>query len=61
MTMVDIDNKEIAVEEENLDGDNSSEAITKPFNPNEIDVDISTVNLGSLIAVSYTHLTLPTI
>lgn len=23
--------------------------ITKPFNPNEIDVDISTVNLGSLI------------
>ena len=47
--MVDIDNKEIAVEEENLDGDNSSEAITKPFNPNEIDVDISTVNLGSLI------------
>ena len=27
--MVDIDNKEIAVEEENLDGDNSSEAITK--------------------------------
>ena len=49
MTMVDIDNKEIAVEEENLDGDNSSEAITKPFNPNEIDVDISTVNLGSLI------------
>lgn len=47
--MVDIDNKEIAVEEENLDGDNSSEVITKPFNPNEIDVDISTVNLGSLI------------
>lgn len=25
------------------------EVITKPFNPNEIDVDISTVNLGSLI------------
>lgn len=47
--MKDIDNKEIAVEEENLDGDNSSVAITKPFNPNEIDVDISTVNLGSLI------------
>ena len=27
--MVDIDNKEVAVKEENLDGDNSSEAITK--------------------------------
>lgn len=38
-----------AVEEEDLNGGKSTEAITKPFNPNEIDVDISTVNLGSLI------------
>lgn len=41
------DNQE--VEEEDLNGGKSTEAITKPFNPNEIDVDISTVNLGSLI------------
>mgnify|MGYP000670160576 FL=1 len=37
------------VEIEDLKGEESTEMITKPFNPNEIDVDISTVNLGSLI------------
>lgn len=37
------------VEVENLNGGKSTEEIIKPFNPNEIDVDISTVNLGSLI------------
>lgn len=37
------------VDKEDLYGGKSAEAITKPFNPNEIDVDISTVNLGSLI------------
>lgn len=41
------DNQE--VELGNLNGGKSTEEITKPFNPNEIDVDISTVNLGSLI------------
>ena len=41
------DNQE--VELENLNGGKSTEEITKPFNHNEIDVDISTVNLGSLI------------
>lgn len=41
------DNQEVEVE--NLNGGKSTEEITKPFNPNEIDVDISTVNLGSLI------------
>lgn len=41
------DNQE--VELENLNGGKSTEEITKPFNPNKIDVDISTVNLGSLI------------
>ena len=40
---------ELGVEEEDLNGGKSMEVITKPFNPNEIDVDISTVNLGSLI------------
>ncbi len=40
---------ETEVEKEDLNGENSTEVITKPFNPNEIDVDISTVNLGSLI------------
>ena len=40
---------ELGVEKEDLNGENSTEVITKPFNPNEIDVDISTVNLGSLI------------
>mgnify|MGYP001776967716 CR=1 FL=1 len=40
---------ESEVEKEDLNGENSTEVITKPFNPNEIDVDISTVNLGSLI------------
>lgn len=50
MSMEDIqmqDNQEVEVE--NLNGGKSTEEITKPFNPNEIDVDISTVNLGSLI------------
>ncbi len=50
MSMEDIqiqDNQ--GVEVENLNGGKSTEEITKPFNPNEIDVDISTVNLGSLI------------
>lgn len=50
MSMEDIqmqDNQEVEVE--NLTGGKSTEEITKPFNPNEIDVDISTVNLGSLI------------
>ncbi|MCD8290262.1 MAG: DUF262 domain-containing protein [Prevotella sp.] len=36
------------VEEEDVYGNNSN-SITKPFNPNEIDVEISTINLGSLI------------
>ena len=40
---------ETEVEKEDLNGENSTEVITKPFNPNEIDVDISTVNLDSLI------------
>lgn len=50
MSMEDVqiqDNQEVEVE--NLNGGKSTEEITKPFNPNEIDVDISTVNLGSLI------------
>lgn len=50
MSMEDIqmqDNQDVEVE--NLNGGKSTEEITKPFNPNEIDVDISTVNLGSLI------------
>lgn len=38
------------VEQENLLGDGSiEETITKPFDPNSIDVDIATVNLGLLI------------
>ena len=37
------------IDKEDLYGGKSAEAITKPFNPNEIDVDISNVNLGSLI------------
>lgn len=41
------DNQEVEVE--NLNGGKSTEEITKPFNPNEIDVYISTVNFGSLI------------
>lgn len=40
---------DLEVEVEDLSGGKSTELITKPFNPNEIDVDISTVNLGSLI------------
>ena len=40
---------DLEVEVEDLNGGGSTELITKPFNPNEIDVDISTVNLGSLI------------
>lgn len=50
MSMEDIqmqDNQKVEVE--NLNGGKSTEEITKPFNPNEIDVDISIVNLGSLI------------
>lgn len=50
MSMEDVqiqDNQEVEVE--NLNGGKSTEEITKPFNPNEIDVYISTVNLGSLI------------
>lgn len=37
------------VEDEILYNDIDSQQITKPFNPNEIDVDIATVNLGSII------------
>ena len=37
------------VEDEILYEENDSQQITKPFNPNEIDVDIATVNLGSII------------
>lgn len=50
MSMEDLKiQNELEVEEEDLNGGKSMEVITKPFNPNEIDVDISTVNLGSLI------------
>lgn len=50
MSMEDLKiQNEQGVEEEDLNGGKSMEVITKPFNPNEIDVDISTVNLGSLI------------
>lgn len=38
-----------SVEKEDIYGEVDVEAITKPFNPNDIDVDISTVNLGSVI------------
>lgn len=41
--------EESDVDKEDLYGGRSNEVITKHFNPNEIDVDISTVNLGSLI------------
>ncbi len=37
------------VEYEILDTDFDYQEITKPFNPNEIDVDIATVNLGYII------------
>lgn len=37
------------VEEEDIKGDVYPDSITKPFDPNKIDVDIATVNLGSLI------------
>lgn len=37
------------IEQEDLIGDGSAEPITKPFDPNSIDVDIATVNLGLLI------------
>lgn len=37
------------VEQEDVTGDASQSTITEPFNPNDIDVDISTVNLGYLI------------
>lgn len=50
MSMEDIKKQDdLEVEVEDLCGGESTELITKPFNPNEIDVDISTVNLGSLI------------
>lgn len=50
MSMEDIKKQDhLEVEEEDLNGGESTELITNPFNPNEIDVDISTVNLGSLI------------
>lgn len=50
MSMEDLKiQNELGVEEEDLNGGKSMEVTTKPFNPNEIDVDISTVNLGSLI------------
>lgn len=50
MSMEDLKiQNELGVEEEDLNGGKSMEVITKSFNPNEIDVDISTVNLGSLI------------
>lgn len=50
MSMEDLKiQNELGVEEEDLNGGKSMEVITKLFNPNEIDVDISTVNLGSLI------------
>lgn len=49
MSMEDLKiQNELGVEED-LNGGKSMEVITKPFNPNEIDVDVSTVNLGSLI------------
>ncbi len=39
-----------SVEKEDLyDISNENNSITKPFNPNEIDVDIATINLGSVI------------
>lgn len=38
-----------SVEKEDIHGEVDVEAITKPFNPNDIDVDISTINLGSVI------------
>lgn len=37
------------IEEETLYDNNYDNQITNPFNPNEIDVDIATVNLGSII------------
>ncbi|WP_304205111.1 DUF262 domain-containing protein [Phocaeicola plebeius] len=50
MSMEDVKKQDdLEVEVEDLSGGESTELITKPFNPNEIDVDISTVNLGSLI------------
>lgn len=41
--------QDINVEEEDINGGDKNEVITKPFNPNDIDVDISIINLGSLI------------
>ncbi|WP_299094268.1 DUF262 domain-containing protein [uncultured Bacteroides sp.] len=37
------------VEKEDINGEIDADVITKPFNPNDIDVDISTINLGSVI------------
>lgn len=39
----------VSVEQEDVVGDGNVDTITEPFNPNSIDVDIATVNLGSLI------------
>lgn len=43
------DDKEEAVEKEDLYGKEGENQITKPFDPSQIDVDIANVNLGSLI------------
>ena len=40
---------DVDVEIEDVNGVDNNNEITNPFNPNEIDVDIATVNLGSLI------------
>lgn len=39
----------VGVEPEDVVGDGNADTITEPFNPNSIDVDIATVNLGMLI------------
>lgn len=39
----------VGVEPEDVVGDGNVDTITEPFNPNSIDVDIATVNLGMLI------------
>lgn len=50
MSMEDIKKQDHLEDEvEDLNGEESTVLITEPFNPSEIDVDISTVNLGSLI------------
>ena len=37
------------VEKEDINGEMDADVITKPFKPDDIDVDIATVNLGSVI------------